>query len=181
MNQEGYVELVLREFERLKTLAEGAMAQCSDEQFFATPAPTDNSVAIIVKHVAGNLVSRWTDLLTSDGEKPDRNRDAEFELQPNDSRPRLLEFWERGWSVLFASLGALSEADLNRTIKIRGEALTVLQAVNRQLMHYSYHVGQIVYVAKHLCGASWKTLSIPRGGSAQFNQQPAAYVPNAEP
>jgi hypothetical protein len=179
MSSENYVELLLREFKRLKSLADGAISQCSEEQFFAAPAPTDNSVAVLVKHVAGNLVSRWTDLLTSDGEKPGRNRDAEFEILPEDSRARLLDLWERGWGVLFASLSSLTEADMSRSIRIRGEPLTLLQAVNRQLTHYSYHVGQIVYVAKHYCSASWKTLSIPRGGSAQFNQRPAAYVPNA--
>ena len=178
MKQETYLELVLREFQRLKSSADGAISQCSDEQFFATPAPGDNSVAVIAKHMAGNLVSRWTDLLTSDGEKPDRNRDAEFDILPEDSRERLLGFWEQGWSVLFASLSSLSEADMSRLIKIRGESLTVLQAVNRQLTHYSYHVGQIVYVAKHFCGASWKTLSIPGGDSARFNQRPTSYVPN---
>lgn len=177
MSQESYFELVVREFARSKALADGAIAQCSNEEFFAAPAPADNSVAVIVKHVAGNLVSRWTDLLTSDGEKPGRNRDAEFEIFPEDSRESLLAWWEKGWRVLFASLGALTDADMSRSIKIRGETLTVLQAVNRQLTHYSYHVGQIVYVAKHLRGASWKTLSIARGGSAQFNQRPSAYVP----
>lgn len=176
MNQESYVELVLREFKGLKKLADRAMSQCSDEEFFAAPAPGDNSIAVIVKHVAGNLVSRWTDVLTSDGEKPNRNRDAEFEIFSNESRARLIEFWETGWSVLFASLGSLSDADMARTIIIRGESLTLLQAVNRQLTHYCYHTGQIVYVAKHFRGASWKTLSIPRGGSAQFNQQPTAYL-----
>jgi hypothetical protein len=177
MSHESYVELLLREFKRLKSLADGAISQCSDEQFFAAPAPTDNSVAVVVKHVAGNLVSRWTDLLTSDGEKPDRNRDLEFEILPEDSRARLLDLWERGWSALFASLSSLTDADMTRSIRIRGESLTLLQAANRQLTHYSYHVGQIVYVAKHFCGAAWKTLSIPRGGSAQFNQRPTAYVP----
>lgn len=181
MKQETYVELLLREFQRLKSLADGAISQCSDEQFFAMPAPDDNSIAVLAKHVAGNLVSRWTDLLTSDGEKPDRNRDAEFEILPGDSRERLLASWEQGWSILFASLSSLTEADLSRVITIRGESLTVLQAVNRQLAHYSYHVGQIVYIAKHFCGASWKTLSIPRGGSATFNLRPSAYVPNASP
>jgi hypothetical protein len=179
MSHESYVELLRREFERLKSLADGAMAQCSDEQFFALPAPTDNSVAVIVKHVGGNLVSRWTDVLTTDGEKPDRNRDLEFEILPGDSRAALLDRWERGWGVLFAALGSLTDADLTRSIRIRGEALTLLQAANRQLTHYSYHVGQIVYVAKHHCGAQWRTLSIPRGGSAQFNRQPAAYVPKS--
>jgi hypothetical protein len=179
MTQESYVALLLREFKRLKILADGAISQCSDEQFFASPVPTDNSIAVIIKHVAGNLVSRWTDLLTTDGEKPDRNRDAEFEILPEDSRTRLLELWERGWSVLFASLGSLSDADMTRSIRIRGESLTLLQAVNRQLTHYSYHIGQAVFIAKHFCGASWKTLSIPRGGSAQFNQRPTAYVRKA--
>jgi hypothetical protein len=179
MTQECYVLLLLREFKRLKTLADGAISQCSDEQFFASPAPTDNSVAVIVKHVAGNLISRWTDLLTSDGEKPDRNRDAEFEILPGDSRTRLLELWDQGWSVLFASLGSLSDSDMTRTIRIRGESLTLLQAVNRQLTHYSYHTGQVVFIEKHFCGTPWKTLSIPRGGSAQFNQRPTAYVPKA--
>lgn len=176
MSQENYVDLLRREFKRLKTLADGAISQCSDEQFFAAPAPTDNSVAVIVKHLAGNLVSRWTDLLTTDGEKPDRDRDAEFEIMPEDSRAHLLDSWERAWGVLFTSLSMLTEADMSRSIRIRGEPLTVLQAVNRQLAHYSYHVGQIVYVAKHFCGSSWKTLSIPRGGSAQFNRRPATYV-----
>ena len=179
MSMENYVELLLREFKRLKSLAEGAISQCSDEQFFAAPAPTDNSVAVIVKHVAGNLVSRWTDLLTSDGEKPGRNRDAEFEILPEDSRVHLLDGWEKGWGVLFASMNSLTEADMSRSVRIRGESLTLLQAVNRQLTHYSYHVGQIVYVAKHFCGESWKTLSIPRGGSAQFNRRPKEYVPKA--
>ena len=176
MKQESYVELVLREFKGVKNLADRAMSQCADEEFFAAPAPADNSIAVIVKHVAGNLVSRWTDVLTSDGEKPNRNRDAEFELSSNESRASLIEFWEKGWSVLFASLAPLSDADMARPILIRGESLTLLQGVNRQLTHYSYHAGQIVYVAKHFRGASWKTLSIPKGASAQFNQQPTAYI-----
>jgi hypothetical protein len=179
MSRENYTELLQREFKRLKWLADEAIVQCSDAQYFAVPSPSDNSVAVIVKHVAGNLISRWTDLLTSDGEKPGRNRDAEFEILPEDSRKHLQELWERGWAVLFASLGSLTDADMSRTIRIRGEPLSVLQAVNRQLTHYSYHVGQIVYVAKHFCGPSWKTLSIPRGGSAQFNRQPEKYVPKA--
>ena len=179
MSMENYIELLRREFKRQKALADGAISQCSDEQFFAAESPTDNSVAVIVKHVAGNLVSRWTDLLTSDGEKPDRNRDAEFEILPGDTRARLLERWEAGWTILFESLGSLTEADLGRSIRIRGEPLTVLQAANRQFAHYSYHVGQIVYVAKHFCGESWKTLSIPRGGSAEFNRRPKAYIPKA--
>ena len=178
MNHENYIDLLLREFKRLKSLADGAISQCSDEQFFAVPGPTDNSVAVIVKHVAGNLLSRWTDLFTSDGEKPGRNRDLEFEILPGDSRAELLDLWERGWSALFAALSPLTDADMTRSIRIRDESLTLLQGANRQLTHYSYHVGQIVYVAKHFCGPAWKTLSIPRGGSGQFNQRPTAYVPN---
>jgi hypothetical protein len=177
MSRENYIELLQRELKRLQELADGAIVQCTDAQYFATPSPSDNSIAVIVKHVAGNLRSRWTDFLTSDGEKPDRNRDAEFEMRPDDNRKRLQEQWEQGWGVLFASLGSLTEADLGHTIRIRGEPLSVLQAVNRQLTHYSYHVGQIVYVAKHFRGTSWKTLSIPRAGSAQFNRQPEKYVP----
>lgn len=180
MSHESYVALLLREFQRLKSLADGAISQCSDEQFFAMPTPTDNSVAVIVKHVGGNLVSRWTDLLTSDGEKPGRNRDLEFEILPADSRAQLLDLWERGWSALFTALNSLTDADMARSIQIRGESLTLLQAANRQLTHYSYHVGQIVYVAKHFNGAAWKSLSIPRGGSAQFNQRPTAYVQGAQ-
>ncbi len=176
---ESYLLLVTREFKRLKSLADGAIAQISDEQFFAVPAAGDNSVAVIVKHVGGNLVSRWTDFLTSDGEKPGRDRDTEFRIEVDDTREHLLQLWTRGWTALFATLEPLGDADLARTVTIRGEPLTVLQAVNRQLTHYAYHVGQIVYVAKHHCGAEWRTLSIPLGRSAEFNRNPARYVPNA--
>ena len=176
MSNETYVQLVVREFKRMKALADGALSQISAEQFFAIPSPGDNSIAVIVKHVGGNLVSRWTDFLNSDGEKPGRDRDAEFAILPADTRERLLEQWETGWSALFAALGPLGDADVTRTITIRGEPLTVLQAINRQLTHYSYHVGQIVYVAKHYAGASWTSLSIPLGESARFNQKPARYV-----
>jgi hypothetical protein len=176
---ESYVQLLTREFKRLHWLADTAMAQLSDEQFFATPAPGDNSVAVIVKHVGGNLVSRWTNFLTSDGEKPGRDRDTEFRIVADDSRERLLQVWTHGWSTLFAELTPLGDADMTRVITIRGEPLTVLQAVNRQLTHYAYHVGQIVYVAKHHRGSEWRTLSIPLGRSAEFNRNPARYVPNA--
>jgi hypothetical protein len=176
---EAYVPLVTREFKRLQTLADNAMAQLSDEQFFAAPAPGDNSVAVIVKHVGGNLVSRWTDFLATDGEKPGRDRDAEFRIAADDTRAHLLATWARGWATLAAALEPLGDADLARTVTIRGESLTVLQAINRQLTHYAYHVGQIVYVAKHLRGPAWSTLSIPLGRSAEFNRQPARYVPGA--
>jgi len=148
----------------------------SDEQFFACPAAGDNSIAVVVKHVAGNMLSRWTDFLTSDGEKPDRDRDAEFRILAGDNREQLLRIWERGWTTLFAAVEPLRDSDMLRTVTIRGEDLTVLQAVNRQLTHYAYHVGQIVYVAKHYCGPTWRTLSIPFGNSAEFNRRPARYV-----
>lgn len=175
---ESYVQLVTREFKRLQTLAEHAMAQLSDEQFFAVPAPGDNSVAVIVKHVGGNLVSRWTDFLTRDGEKPGRDRDTEFQITTGDTREHLLQVLTRGWAALFEALGPLGDADMARIVTIRREPLTVLQAVNRQLTHYAYHVGQIVYVAKHHRGAEWHTLSIPVGHSAEFNRTPTRYVPN---
>lgn len=176
---ESYVPLVTREFKRLKSLAEGAMVQISDEQFFASPAPGDNSVAVIVKHVGGNLLSRWTDFLTSDGEKPGRDRDSEFSITSDDTREGLLQMWERGWTALFGALEPLGDSELAQNVTIRGEALSVLQAVNRQLTHYAYHVGQIVYVAKHYRGHEWRSLSIPLGRSAEFNKAPSRYVPKS--
>jgi len=179
MINETYIQLVLREFKRLKGLVDGALLQISAEQFFAAPSATDNSIAVIVKHVGGNLLSRWTDFLTTDGEKPGRNRDTEFIVLPADTRERLIGQWEAGWAALFRALESLQEADLERTVYIRGEPLTVLQAINRQLTHYSYHVGQIVYLAKHYTGTAWQSLSIPRGASADFNRNPAKYVEKA--
>jgi hypothetical protein len=176
---ESYVQLVIREFKRLQSLSERAMDQLSDEQFFAVPSPGDNSVAVIVKHVGGNLVSRWTDFLTSDGEKPGRNRDTEFRIAADDTRETLLEDWALGWTRLFSALESRQDSDTARVGTIRGEPQSVLQAVNRQLTHYAYHVGQIVYVAKHHRGSEWRTLSIPLGRSGEFNQNPTRYVPNA--
>lgn len=177
--KESYVPLVIREFKRLQALAESAMTQLSDEQFFAVPSPGDNSVAVIVKHVGGNLVSRWTDFIASDGEKPGRDRDTEFRIGADDTREQLLRVWSHGWKTLFEALAPLGDSDMARIVTIRGEPLTVLQAVNRQLTHYAYHVGQIVYVAKHHCGPAWRSLSIPPGRSADFNRNPTRYVPNA--
>jgi len=145
----------------------------SDEQLLVALDPEINSIALIVKHMAGNLRSRWTDFLTSDGEKPDRNRDSEFE-DPPATRAALMAMWESGWACLFSALEPLSEADAGRMVKIRGEAHSVMQAINRQLAHYAYHVGQIVFLAKHLQSAQWKSLSVPRGHSAQFNQRVAS-------
>lgn len=146
------------------------MAQLSDEQLLATIDQESNSVAIIVKHMAGNMRSRWTDFLTTDGEKPDRDRDSEFERPPA-TRAALMALWEEGWDRVFTALGPLTDADLGRTITIRGEAHSVMQAINRQVAHSSYHAGQIVFLAKHLKSTDWKCLSVPRGQSAEYHQR----------
>ena len=166
---ETYHSDILRTFRSYKKMAERAIEQLSEEEFFAVIDPESNSVALIIKHMAGNLHSRWRDFLTTDGEKPDRNRDTEFELIA-DTRGSLLKFWESGWQTLFGSLEALTADDLTRIVSIRGEPHTVVEAINRQLTHYTYHVGQIVFLAKHLRSTEWKTLSIPRKGSAEFNR-----------
>ena len=168
-----HVEDSLSLFRYYKKLGEGAMAQVADEKLFVALDPEMNSIALIVKHMAGNLRSRWTDFLTSDGEKPDRNRDSEFEDPPT-TRAALLAMWESGWACLFTALEPLSESDAGRTVKIRGEAHSVMQAVNRQLAHYAYHVGQIVFLAKHFQHARWKSLSVPRNKSGRFNERVAA-------
>lgn len=179
MPKETYIQLAIREFKRTKALADAAMSQVTTEQFFAVPSEGDNSIAVIVKHVGGNLLSRWIDFLTSDGEKPWRNRDVEFEITADDTQQSIVHQWESGWAALFAALGPLADADLDRTVTIRGEPFSVLQATNRQLTHYSYHVGQIVYVAKHYAGSSWRTLSVAKGKSAEFNAKPAKYLEQA--
>ena len=146
------------------------MAQVADDQFCVVLDGEMNSIALVIKHMAGNMRSRWSDFLTSDGEKPDRNRDSEF-VDPPVGRPALMDLWEQGWTCLFQALEPLTDADLTRTITIRGEAHSVMQAINRQVAHYSYHCGQIVFLAKHFRGADWKSLSVPRGASAGFNQK----------
>lgn len=174
--KESYINLATREFKRLKALADGAMSQVTPEQFSAVASAGDNSIAVIVKHVGGNLLSRWTEFLTSDGEKPGRNRDSEFELAACDTHEVLMNQWESGWAALFSALEPLTDSDLEKTVTIRGEPLSIMQAINRQLTHYAYHVGQIVYVAKHYAGNSWRSLSIPKGKSAEFNARPEKYV-----
>jgi uncharacterized damage-inducible protein DinB len=168
-----YVKDSIDLFRYYKNLAERAMAQCPDEALFTTLDAESNSIAIIVKHMSGNMRSRWTDFLTSDGEKPDRNRDTEFE-EPPKTRAELLELWERGWKYVFDALQALNDADLARTVAIRSEPHSVMQAINRQVAHYSYHVGQIVYLARHFAGNKWQSLTIPKRKSAEFNRQVAA-------
>jgi hypothetical protein len=164
-----YRDDVIQSFQNYKKLADRAIKQVTDEEFFAVIDPESNSVAVIVKHVAGNLHSRWRDFLMTDGEKASRNRDTEFEII-DDTPESLIVFWETGWQTLFDTLELLSEEDFSRTVKIRGEPHTVVEAINRQLTHYSYHVGQIVFLAKHLKSTDWKTLSVPRNRSAEFNQ-----------
>ena len=154
-----------------KKLADDAMAQVDDAQFFAPLGGEENGIALIVKHMAGNLRSRWTDFLTSDGEKPDRNRDAEFEVHPGDGREALMQAWERGWATFLGALESLAPEDLDRTVHIRGEPHSVIRAVDRGVAHACYHVGQIVLLAKHFAGPHWSTLSVPRGQSRQFNAQ----------
>jgi hypothetical protein len=156
-----------------KKLAERAMEQVNDEQLFSALDAEANSIAIIVKHMAGNMRSRWTDFLTTDGEKPNRNRDSEF-VDPAPTRKALLEDWEDGWSRLFAALEELTDGDLGRRVTIRGEAHSVLQAINRQLGHCAYHVGQIVLLAKHFACDRWQSLSVPRNQSEEFNRRVAA-------
>jgi Protein of unknown function (DUF1572) len=149
------------------------MAQLRDEEFFVTLDPEANSVAILVKHLAGNMRSRFTDFLTSDGEKPDRFRDQEFEVTAATTRADVLKWWEGGWNSVFAALDGLKPEDVMRTVTIRGEPHTVLQAINRQIAHYAQHIGQIVFLAKHLRSSEWKTLSIPRGKSEEFKAHKA--------
>jgi Protein of unknown function (DUF1572) len=164
-----YYDEVRRGFRGHKRLADGALAQLDDSAFFHAPDPESNSAAVIVKHLAGNLRSRWTDFLTTDGEKPDRNRDDEFITEPSLARQDLLRRWEESFQIVFDTIASLTAEDINRTLTIRGEVHTVMQAMNRSVLHAAYHAGQIVYVAKHLRGAEWKTLSIARGKSAEFN------------
>jgi uncharacterized protein DUF1572 len=168
-----YLEDALGVFTYYKRLAEGAMAQVTEEQLCTVLDLEMNSIALIVKHMVGNMRSRWTDFLTTDGEKPWRNRDSEFCDGPVD-RDALMEMWESGWSTFFAAIEPLTEADLTRTVTIRGEAHSVMQAINRQLAHYPYHCGQIVFLAKHLQHEKWQSLSVPRHHSQQFNQKVAA-------
>jgi hypothetical protein len=165
-----YLDSAIREFEAMKRQAERALEQVSDDQLNVTLDPEANSLALIVKHIAGNMRSRWTDFLTSDGEKPDRDRDREFEGTL--TRAELMEAWRRGWELVFAAIRPLRPEDLLKTVSIRGEPHTLVQAIDRQLTHYASHIGQIVLLAKHLAGQRWKTLSVARGESRAFVTKP---------
>lgn len=164
-----YLSEAIRSFRNYKKLAERAFEQVSDDEFFAQIDTESNSIAVIVKHIAGNLHSRWRDFLTTDGEKADRHRDTEFEMI-GDTRESLMQFWESGWRTLFDNVEPLTEKDFSRSVLIRGEPHSIVEAINRQLTHYSYHVGQIVFLAKHLRSSEWKTLSVPRNRSNEFNR-----------
>ncbi len=165
-----YLEDALAVFRQYKKLAERAMQQVTDEQLFLAENEESNSIAVIVKHMAGNMRSRWTDFLTSDGEKPNRNRDSEF-IDPPATRAELMQMWDEGWARLFGALEPLREEDLTRRVMIRGEAHSVMQAINRQLAHYPYHVGQIVLLAKQFSSEKWEALTVPRNQSAEFNRK----------
>ena len=162
-----YLTDILRTYRYYKTLGERAMAQVSDKDLHTTLDSESNSVAIIVKHLAGNLRSRFSDFLTTDGEKPDRNRDGEFEMPDRASREEILRWWESGWAIALTSIGSLAPADLDRTVTIRGESFLVVEQLNRLAAHAAYHVGQVVFLAKHFAGPNWTSLTIPKGRSGQ--------------
>jgi Protein of unknown function (DUF1572) len=162
MIESQYLEDALVQMRRLKEHAEKAAAQVDDAAFFGTIDPDANSIAVIMKHLAGNMRSRWTDFLTADGEKPDRQRDLEFEVEGADTRAKVLAAWEAGWDLTLQTIAGLTPADLGKTVRIRGEALGVVHSINRQMTHYAEHAGQIVLLSKHFAGPEWKTLSIPK-------------------
>ena len=168
-----HLEDSLSLFRYYKKLGEDAMAQVTDEELTVTLDDEMNSIALIVKHMAGNMRSRWTDFLDTDGEKPDRQRDSEF-VHPPATRAELMRVWEEGWDAVWRALGPLSEIDLGRTVTIRGEKHSVMQAINRQVAHYPYHIGQIVMLAKHFRAGQWRSLTVPRNKSAEFNRKVAS-------
>lgn len=166
-----YLESARFSFRLYKRVGEGALKQMREEDLYWQPNSETNSAQIIVQHLHGNMLSRWTDFLTTDGEKTDRKRDSEFETAERIPRDRIKELWEEGWVCLLAAIDALGVDDLTRDVTIRGQKLSVIEAMNRQLTHVAYHVGQLVQIGKDRLGADWKTLSIPRGASAEFAAQ----------
>jgi len=163
-----YLSEILRQYRGHKRMAEGALRQLKDEEFFIALDPESNSIAILVKHLAGNMRSRFTDFLATDGEKPDRFRDQEFLVGANTTRAEVMSWWEEGWNCVFSAVAALGPDDLMRTVFIRQEPHSVVQALNRALAHFAQHIGQVVFLAKHLRSSEWNTLSIPRGESEKF-------------
>jgi len=172
MNEEivrDYLTDTLKSFKAHKKLAEKAIEQVQDDELFVTLDEEANSIAVVMKHMAGNMLSRWTDFLTSDGEKPDRQRDMEFVNEPQTTKEDVMAYWQRGWQCLFDAIEPLAVADLDKKVFIRGEEHSVVQAINRQMTHYAYHIGQIVFLAKHFRSSAWQSLSVPRNKSAEFN------------
>ena len=165
-----YLSDALANFRAYKELAEKALDQLNNEELFNAIDEESNSIAVIMKHMAGNMLSRWTDFLTTDGEKPDRNRDLEFVIEPQTTKEGLVTYWEKGWDTVFTALERLRPDDFEKKVMIRGEEHTIVQAINRQLTHYAYHIGQIVFLAKHFRSQEWRSLSIPKNRSAEFNQ-----------
>ncbi len=172
-----YLADAISRFRDYKKLAERAFGQINDEDFFKRLDAESNSIAINIKHLAGNMISRWTDFLTTDGEKPERDRDLEFEMLPGTTKTDMLAYWEQGWKCVFDAVEPLQPEDLMRTITIRGQDHTVIQAINRQLAHYAYHVGQIVFLAKHFKASEWQSLSVPRNKSSQFTTRMSVESP----
>lgn len=165
-----YLADALSSLRAYKKLADKAIAQTKDNELFVKLDDESNSIAVVMKHMAGNMISRWKDFLNTDGEKPDRNRDMEFVIEASTTKDDVLAYWERGWKCVFEAIEPLTPADFERKVMIRGQEHTIVQAINRQLMHYSYHIGQVVYLAKHFRSSEWESLSIPRNRSADFNK-----------
>lgn len=165
-----YIAISVAIFRQYKLLAENALEQVSHEEYFFQPDAESNSLYLLIKHLSGNMQSRWTDFLTTDGEKPWRNRDSEFEMNEQPDTEQIKQLWEKGWACLFEALNNLEETNLSDTVYIRGEAHSVLEAINRQIAHYSYHVGQLVFLAKIIRQEQWKTLSIAKGQSEAYNK-----------
>ena len=170
MIEDRHLADIVRTFRNYRTLGEKAMSQVSDQDLHRLIDADANSIALIVKHVGGNLRSRFRDFLTTDGEKPDRHRDTEFEIDEAPSREQVMRWWDDGWAIAMQSIEALTPDDLARTVTIRGEAFLVVEALNRAATHAAYHVGQIVFLAKHFAGPRWKSLSIPKGQSSQHTK-----------
>jgi hypothetical protein len=166
-----YLEEARRQLRGHKHLAEGAFAQLKDEDFFRAIDAEANSIAVLVKHITGNMRSRFTEFLSADGEKPDRHRDQEFELGPATTRAEVMRWWEEGWDRVLSTIEALKPEDVSKTVVIRGEPHSVMQAINRQIAHYAGHIYQIVFLAKHFRSSEWKSLSVPRGQSETYNQK----------
>ena len=171
MDTRNYHQDIQLHYRKYKLLAERAMSQVSDDDFFRSLDDNPNSIAHIVKHLSGNMRSRWLNFLTSDGEKPDRNRDSEFDMTAEDTRVSLLQFWESSWQIAFNELEALSPDDFDKTVTIRSEKYLSFEAINRNLLHCAYHIGQIVLLARHFTGVKWQTLSIPLEQSAEMNRR----------